>query len=503
LQAAGEPTVHLHLHCVVLAVHPDECAGILDGFDTGIDFGESDGGRNNGNEHGSTAVAAMMPLTVYTSARVEQPTSSRQGERRFEYTKASGETYKVLPFLDSAARNEKANRNWTQPENRSIQPFARRSALRKQNDTVISCVCGFRRSNRIDPMGYLLPKRPRPIVIIGAGGIVRDAHLPAYRIAGLPVHGICDLDQSRAQALAAQHGIAHVYRDSPEAFRNAPPDAVFDLATPPDAILPVLADAPQSAVVLIQKPMGRNLDEARVIRDLCRRKMLIAAINFQLRFAPAMMKARRLIKAGAIGQVHDMEIRVSVFMPWHMWPFLESLERMEIPLHSIHYLDLIRSFLGEPRAVWARTTRHPLVPRLASARSHIILDYGEMLRAAITTNHGHIYGLRHQEAFVKWEGTRGAIKTRLGLLMDYPKGVADEFEYCTLADGHPPEWRTVQVEGSWYPHAFIGTMASLMRYAETSDTVLPTGIEDAYHTMELVEAAYRSNDGGGTPVTHD
>ena len=31
------------------------------------------------------------------------------------------------------------------------------------------------------------PANPKPIVIIGAGGIVRDAHLPAYAKAGLTV----------------------------------------------------------------------------------------------------------------------------------------------------------------------------------------------------------------------------------------------------------------------------------------------------------------------------
>ena len=361
----------------------------------------------------------------------------------------------------------------------------------------------IRHYNRIVPMRYGLPRIQRPIVIIGAGGIVRDAHLPAYRMAGFAVHGICDLDPEKARALADEFAIAHVYRNSTEAFHDAPANAVFDLATPPDAILPILDEIPAQATVLIQKPMGRNLEEARAIRHTCRRKNLIAAVNFQLRFAPAMQEARRLIGEGAIGIVHDMEVRVSVFMPWHLWPFLEGLERMEIPLHSIHYLDLIRSFLGEPRAVWARTTKHPDVPRLASARSHIILDYAEFLRAAVTTNHGHKFGLRHQESYVKWEGTKGAIKARLGLLMDYPRGVADEFEYCRLEDGQPPEWKPVEIEGSWYPDAFIGTMASLMRFAEGSDATLPTGVEDACRTMELVEAAYRSNDSGGTPIVHD
>ena len=35
-----------------------------------------------------------------------------------------------------------------------------------------------------------LPSEKRPIYIIGAGGIVNDAHLPAYKIAGYNVQGV-------------------------------------------------------------------------------------------------------------------------------------------------------------------------------------------------------------------------------------------------------------------------------------------------------------------------
>ena len=132
------------------------------------------------------------------------------------------------------------------------------------------------------------------------------------------------------------------------------------------------------------------------------------------------------------------------------------------------------------------------------------MNYGNcMRRANVTTNHGHRFGLKHQEAYVKWEGTRGAIKTRLGLLMDYPRGAPDAFEYCVLEEGREPEWRTLEVAGSWYPHAFIGTMSALQCFLEGSAATLPNSVEDAYRTMEVVEAAYGSNDGGGTPVTHD
>ena len=46
-----------------------------------------------------------------------------------------------------------------------------------------------------------IPKKPLPIVIIGAGSIVKDAHLPAYKIAGFPVKGIYNRTQEKAQAL--------------------------------------------------------------------------------------------------------------------------------------------------------------------------------------------------------------------------------------------------------------------------------------------------------------
>ena len=39
-----------------------------------------------------------------------------------------------------------------------------------------------------------LPSFPKPIVIIGAGGIVNDAHMPAYLKANFDVLGLYDVD---------------------------------------------------------------------------------------------------------------------------------------------------------------------------------------------------------------------------------------------------------------------------------------------------------------------
>lgn len=341
-----------------------------------------------------------------------------------------------------------------------------------------------------------------PIAIIGCGGIVRDAHLPAYRMAGFDVVGLTDVDPARAASLANEFGLTAIPSISAIVERNAGRSVVYDVAVPASAIPGVLEQLPDGSAVLIQKPLGEDLPQAKRIVELCASKKLVAAVNFQLRYAPYMLAARHLIESGAIGDLHDMEVRVTVYMPWHLWTFLESAPRVEILYHSVHYVDLIRSFLGEPRRVHALTVKHPDTLKLHSTRTNIALDYGQNLRANITTNHGHKFGLEAQESYVKWEGTRGAIKATLGLLMNYPKGEPDALKLCTLAEnGTPSAWRDVPFEGSWYPHAFIGSMASLMRYVEGSSDVLPTRVEDALKTMAVVEAAYRDSESGGTEVT--
>ena len=63
--------------------------------------------------------------------------------------------------------------------------------------------------------------------------------------------------------------------------------------------------------MLIQKPMGRDLAEARTILALCRERELVAAINFQLRFAPNMLALRDALTRGLLGDITDVEVRIN------------------------------------------------------------------------------------------------------------------------------------------------------------------------------------------------
>lgn len=339
-----------------------------------------------------------------------------------------------------------------------------------------------------------LPTKPLPIVIMGCGGIVNDAHLPAYRKAGFAVQGVFDLDAAKAQTTAARWDVPTVYDNQAQA--TAQTGVVFDLALPPDAVLEVLGALPDGAVVLMQKPMGRDLAHAKDIVATCRRKRLIAAVNHQLRFAPYMLAVRDAMQRGWLGRISDVEMQLNVADPWHLFPFLEGMERVEIQMHSIHYLDLIRSLLGDPHGVYALTVADPRFPKLKSTRSSIILNYGSGARVCLSLNHNYAHGEHGQHAMFKFEGTEGVIWVQLGVMLDYPKGRADTLEIKLQGQ----DWRSLQLAGSWFPDAFLGPMSNLQRYAAVEDRALETAVGDVLHTMALVEAAYASSASGGTPL---
>lgn len=345
-----------------------------------------------------------------------------------------------------------------------------------------------------------LPETVQPIIIIGAGGIVSDAHLPAYKKAGFLVHGITNRTRARAEKVAREFNIPNVYDTVADAVAKAPANAIYDVTIMPDQYVEVLNQLPDGTAVLIQKPMGDYFWQAKEILEVCRRKNLVAAINFQLRFAPFVAAARYMIDQGMIGDLYDMEVRVTLKTPWELFPLVKIHPRLEIQYHSIHYIDLIRSFIGNPETVYAKTLKHP-DKSLSSSRSTVLMDYGDTVHAVINTNHDHDFGPHNQESFIKWEGTKGVIKAKMGLLMNYPDGVPDLFEYCIPEEGSPPQWNTIPLEGSWFPEAFIGTMASLMRFKEGSSEILHTGVEDVIQTMAVVESAYISSDQGGVRVS--
>src|SRR5438270_5629128 len=129
----------------------------------------------------------------------------------------------------------------------------------------------------MDPSLDYLPRLPRRkdfrIGCVGAGFIMRDCHLVAYRQAGFNPVAIASRDPANARAVAERHGIPKVYSTVAELLAD-PEIEVLDVAVPPDAQPAVLRAAAQAGHVkgiLAQKPLALSVREARECVEACAR----------------------------------------------------------------------------------------------------------------------------------------------------------------------------------------------------------------------------------------
>lgn len=336
------------------------------------------------------------------------------------------------------------------------------------------------------------PEQRRLVAIVGAGAIVDYAHLPAYRAAGLQIQGIHDVNAERARDVAARHGVPRTY-DTLDELLADPGVEVVDIAVLPEA-QPDLARAALAAGkhLLCQKPLARELPVAESLVEAAAQHGRKLAVNQQLRFDEGVAAARAMVRAGWIGTPTTMTFTVDIATDWSQWPWLETSDRLEIMFHSIHYLDAVRSILGDPERVWCTGSRTPGQRPRGETRTMSCLVYPGDVRAVLHVNHENQAG--DIVASFRIDGSEGTIRGTLGLLYDYPHGRPDTVDVWSSSlptDG----WLRYPVTTRWLPDAFAGPMGSLLAAIATDGTPATDG-RDNLGTLRLVDALYRSMDTG-------
>ena len=328
----------------------------------------------------------------------------------------------------------------------------------------------------------------RPVAIVGAGGIVEGAHLPAYARAGVRVVGITDLDQERAHRVAAKFDIPRVYASVDELVADSAVDVV-DIAVPVAAQPPIFRAAIGAGKhVLAQKPFAIDPGTAGELATLADSAGLVAAVNQQMRYDEGIAAAHRMVELGWIGDVTSFSITVNLNTPWELWDWAQSMERLEIMVHSIHYHDVVRWFMGEPESVYAVGGRTPGQLPIGETRTVSTYRFANGSSALVHANHVNRGG--DNSAEFRIDGVDGAIRGTIGLLYDYPDGRPDTLEVSSRTlptDG----WVPYPVTQRWIPDAFVGTMGSVLDAIATGSTPR-TSARDNVKTVELVDALYRS-----------
>ncbi len=308
------------------------------------------------------------------------------------------------------------------------------------------------------------------IGVVGAGFIVRDCHLVAYAQAGFRVAGITSRTLDRAHEVARLRQIPRVYA-TVEEMLDDPAVEVVDIAVPPafqpGVIDRVLAHPRRARGILAQKPLAFTLAEARRRVDQCGRSGVVLQVNQNMRYDHSVRAVRDLLDRGILGEPVLATIEMRAIPHWMPWA--QGGRSLTTFVMSIHHLDTFRYWLGDPVGVLASTRPDPRTEFPHDDGINLyILEFASGARASGWDDvwSGPAREGAATEIGIRWrfEGTNGLALGTIGW-PGWPQKVASTLDYSTRSDRgawHRPRWPE-----AWFPDAFAGTMAGLLRAIET------------------------------------
>jgi predicted dehydrogenase len=247
--------------------------------------------------------------------------------------------------------------------------------------------------------------------IVGCGGIIAPTHIKALRqIPDAQIAAMCDINPQTGKPRADEVGCPF-FTDYTEMLEKIKPDVVT-VCTPHPVHARVAIDAfSAGAHVLTEKPMSVEVALADQMIAAAHDANKILAVNFQMRFKPAIERAKALVDAGEIGDL----TRVLVVEPWlrtfayyrlSTWRGNWIGEGGAVLLNqSPHTLDLLCHLAGAPKKVWGwiRTLFHQIE---CEDTFQAMLEYPNGAPGYITASTGEA-GVQRRIQIV---GDRGAIE---------------------------------------------------------------------------------------------
>ena len=176
----------------------------------------------------------------------------------------------------------------------------------------------------------------------------------------------CGRDRARLDRFGARYGFERTSDDWRQLVADPEID-VFDNAAPNDLHAePAILAAEAGKHVICEKPLGRDVAEARRMLAAAEAAGVVHMCAFNYRFFPAVALARELIEAGAIGEPRVFRGRFLLGehgaggdgeVTWRMRR--ESAGSGVVGDLLAHHLDLARFLVGEPVAVGASSRAWP------------------------------------------------------------------------------------------------------------------------------------------------
>jgi predicted dehydrogenase len=344
----------------------------------------------------------------------------------------------------------------------------------------------------LDYRPRLPQRRDVPIGCAGAGFIMRDCHLPAYRQVGFKPVAIASRTADHARAVAELHRIPRCWETYEELLEDRSVE-VLDIAVPPDIQPAIIRAAVRHKGhlrgILAQKPLAMSYRQARECVDLCADAGIVLAVNQNMRYDQSVRALKDLLRRGWLGEPVLATIEMRAIPHWMSWS--QGLHSLTTLVMSIHHLDTFRYWFGTPDRVLASTRPDPRThfPHRDGINLYI-LEYDAGHRAAAWDDvwTGPAREGTAEDIAIRWrvEGTEGLARGTIGW-PSYPARTPSTLDFSTKRQ--PGYWLQPRWAEVWFPDAFAGTMAQLLCALEEGQEPEISGRENLA-TIALCEAVY-------------
>lgn len=207
--------------------------------------------------------------------------------------------------------------------------------------------------------------------VIGTG-FIGPVHVEALRRLGVQVTALCDLPD-RVRAAADRLGIPLAFSDYRELLAAPEVDVVHITAPNRFHCEMALAALAAGKHCVCEKPLAMNTREtARIVRQ-ARRSRTVFAVNYNVRFYPAVLQLRRMVARGDLGEI--IHVNGSYFQDWlfkptdYNWRLLpeEGGTLRAVADIGTHWMDTVSFILGAPitrvladLVTWHKTRQRPV-----------------------------------------------------------------------------------------------------------------------------------------------
>jgi predicted dehydrogenase len=228
------------------------------------------------------------------------------------------------------------------------------------------------------------------LATIGCGYFSQFHHQAWQR---LPVDhvGVCDLGIGRAEQFRETYGAQCAYTDYAEMLQQLKPDLV-DIVLPPDLHLEAITAALNAgADVICQKPFTLSTDQAEAAVALAKEKQRTLVVHENFRFQPWYRRLKTLLSAEDCGALYKIQFNLrpgdgqgpNAYLDRQ--PYFQEMEQFLIKETGVHFIDLFRYLIGQPRAVYADLFR--LNPSIRGEDAGLfIMEFDDGARAVFDGN---------------------------------------------------------------------------------------------------------------------